>query len=75
MQNVEKSPNIFCVVNTQQDFKGMFGQFFSIFHDRVKLRKRTTPANISLLKVNNGNTRKRREICSKLTIKTPERRQ
>ena len=27
-----------------------------------------------LLKVNNKNTRKRFEICSKLTIKTPERR-
>ena len=32
-------------------------------------------ANIYLLKVNNGNTRKRREICSNLTIKTLERRQ
>ena len=28
-----------------------------------------------LLKVNNRNTRTRCEICSKLTIKTPERRQ
>ena len=33
------------------------------------------PANIYLFKVNNRNTRKRFEICSKLTIKTPERRQ
>ena len=32
------------------------------------------PANIHLFKVNNINTRKRCEICSKLTIKTPERR-
>ena len=32
-------------------------------------------ANIYLLKVNNRNTRKRCEICSKLTIQTPERRQ
>ena len=32
-------------------------------------------ANIHLLKVNNRNFRKRCEICSKLTIKTPERRQ
>ena len=30
------------------------------------------PANISLFKINK-NTRKRCEICSKLTIKTPER--
>ena len=33
------------------------------------------PANIYLFKVNNRNTRKRCETCSKLTIKTPERRQ
>ena len=31
-------------------------------------------ANIYLFKVNNGNTRKKYEICSKLTVKTPERR-
>ena len=30
------------------------------------------PAGIYLLKVNNINTRARCEICSKLTIKTPE---
>ena len=30
------------------------------------------PANIYLFKVNNRNTRKRRETCSKLTIKTSE---
>ena len=33
------------------------------------------PVSIYLLKVNNRNTRTRSEICSKLTIKTPERRQ
>ena len=32
------------------------------------------PVSICLLKVNNRNTRTRCEICSKLTIKTPERR-
>ena len=32
------------------------------------------PASIYLLKVNNRNTRTRCEICSKLTIKTPQRR-
>ena len=31
--------------------------------------------SFELFKVNNRNTRKRCEICSKLTIKTPERRQ
>ena len=40
----------------------------------VKASKLTYhPAGIYLLKVNNRNTRKRCEICSKLTIKTPER--
>ena len=34
----------------------------------------TNPAGIYLLKVNNRNTRKMCEICSKLTIKTPEQR-
>ena len=33
------------------------------------------PAGIYLVKVNNRNTIKRCEICSKLTIKTPEQRQ
>ena len=33
------------------------------------------PAGIYLLKVNNRNTRAMCEICSKLTIKAPERRQ
>ena len=33
-----------------------------------------SPAGIYLLKVNNRNTRTRCEICSKLTINTPERR-
>ena len=33
------------------------------------------PANIYLFKVNNKNTRRRCEICSKLTLKTPEWRQ
>ena len=33
------------------------------------------PAGIYLLKVNNRNTRTKCEICSKLTIKTPEQRQ
>ena len=34
----------------------------------------TNPVKIYLFKLNNRNTRKRCEICSKLTIKTPERR-
>ena len=41
----------------------------------VKINSTYYPANIYLLKFNNRNTRKRCEICSKLTIKTPEWRQ
>ena len=33
------------------------------------------PSNTSMFKVNNINTRKRYEICSELTLKTPESRQ
>ena len=33
----------------------------------------TIPAKKRMLKVNNINTKKRCEICSKVTIKTPER--
>ena len=39
------------------------------------LRWKVFPANIYLFKVRNRNTRKRSEICSVLTIKTPERHQ
>ena len=38
------------------------------------LSNSSDPVNIYVLKVSNRNTRKRREICSKLTIKTPEQR-
>ena len=33
------------------------------------------PGYVYLFKVNNRNTGKRGEICTKLTVKTPERRQ
>ena len=38
-------------------------------------RGNRNPADICLLKVNNKNTRTSCEICSKVTIKTPERLQ
>ena len=41
----------------------------------VVVIERVVPAGIYLLKANNGNNRARCEICSKLTIKIPERRQ
>ena len=37
-------------------------------------QRRIYPDNIYLFKINNRNARKRCEICSELTIKTPERR-
>ena len=39
------------------------------------IRNQRISAGIYMLKVNNGDTRTRCEICSKLTIKTPEQRQ
>ena len=39
-----------------------------------KAASRKDPAGNYMFKVNNRNTRTRCEICSKLTIKTPERR-
>ena len=44
-----------------------------LWHSYPKFNK--IPAGIYLLKVNNRNTRTRCEICLKLTIKIPERRQ
>ena len=46
--------------------------FFSYTPENIR---KPHPANIYLFKVNDRNIRIRREICSKLTIKTPERRQ
>ena len=37
-------------------------------------KKNNPPTNIYSFQVNNRNTRQNYEICSKLTIKTPERR-
>ena len=42
--------------------------------DEVNDISNVNPADIYLLKVNKRNTRTRCEICSKLTIKIPERR-
>ena len=42
--------------------------------DIKERRTYLNPAGIYLFKVNNRNTRARCEICSKLTIKIPERR-
>ena len=46
-----------------------------VAYKKTKCSYINIPAGIYLLKVNNRNTRTRCEICSKLTINTPERRQ
>ena len=38
------------------------------------MMQRSYPAGNYMFKVNNRNTRTRKETCSKLTVKTPERR-
>ena len=48
--------------------------FLKIFHPLWLFSLNRIPAKINLLKVNKTNSRKRCEICLKLTIKTPERR-
>ena len=40
----------------------------------LKSMVKATPASNYMFKVNNRNTRTRCEICSELTVKTPERR-
>ena len=60
---------------------GWFGKFKQSFyqstHGRLGMDEQKTmdayPAGNYMLKVNNRHTRIRSEICSKLTIKTPER--
>ena len=63
----------------RKNFRGVFRTMSNIY-DEAFLQKqlsgiRRYPANIYLLKVNNSSTRKRCKIYSKLTIKTPARRQ
>ena len=78
--------NKICLWFILQLFFHKFGRWLSLFiliHQTKSSRgnrgkthcDRSYPAYIYLLKVNKKNTRKRCEICSKLTIKTPERRQ
>ena len=60
------------IFGLKMTYDNIFGTILIIL---VKaLRKCTNPANIYLSKVNNTNTRKKCDICSKLTIKTLEQR-
>ena len=61
----------------QMDYEQITHSFhFCIFRtDKRRAQMVHYPTNIYLFKVNSKNFKKRRKICSKLTIKTPERRQ
>ena len=82
-QNMLFCENILC--QYQFNFHKPFKQYclvsfsYFLFHLTLSTKHLTLtnafPASIYLFKVNNRNTRTRCEICSKLTIKTPERRQ
>ena len=52
-----------------------FFVFYILWFNEGKnlVKSNLNPAGIYMFKVNNRNTRTRCEICSKLTIKTPER--
>ena len=56
----------FCELNAFEVFRKCFIANYNHHANAI-------PANIYLFKINNRNIRKRCEICSKLTIKPPER--
>ena len=60
-----------CICNLKSSYSVIFSNSLRWYYDPLA----TLPDGISLLKVHNRNTRTRCEICSKLSKKTPERRQ
>ena len=62
-------------VLSKQGGRTLFWDCRIIKVDYLIVAERRVPAGIDLLKVNNKNSGTRCKICSKLTIKTPERRQ
>ena len=65
-----------CVLEILRNLFGRFIVLVKVSGNPTNSTKctRSNPAGIYLFKVNNRNTRTRCEICSRLTIKTPERR-
>ena len=59
--------------NSVPPLSGKWGKDYGLILIRSGIAG-NNPANIYLLKVNNRNTRKRYELCSKLIIKTSQRR-
>ena len=66
-ENIRKPLVFLCFPGVSKDTSGM--KWVKKYQSKKWLYK--LPANIYLYKVNNRNTRKRCEICSKLTIETP----
>ena len=63
----------------EKNFSCLLSGSLKLNNYRSKCNKENEMKDINLMfipfKVNNKNAKKRSEICSKLTIKTPERRQ
>ena len=68
----DKIPGLSCAFSHSLNF---FCLMWTAFFPVMPQTDYNKPAGIYLLKVNNRNTGTRCEICSKLTIKIPERRQ
>ena len=66
--------SIACFKMTANNDKGSNFEMQSFESLKYSITETSDPVGIYLLKVNNRNTRTRFEICSKLTIKTPEQR-
>ena len=66
--------NIYLLVSSIKRKQNKIHQSFFSNYD-MENPVRNNPTNIYLHKVNKRNTRRRCEICSKLTIKTPEQMQ
>ena len=64
-------PSIFMLWVSMHNLKKIYQKNFT---DKVKQSEKLYPAGNYVFNVNNRNTRKKCEICPKLTIKIPERR-
>ena len=61
-------------INKLIKYESLLSNESAVIVNLTKIVCSSNPADIYLFKVNNGNTRTKYEICSKLTIKTPEQR-
>ena len=65
----------YVLIDRQKVIKSLLPASKNAENTSVHDRKVNYPADIYMIKVNNRNTRTRWDICSKLTTKTPNRRQ